>query len=230
MPDPTGAHRRARHLLDVLVPALLLVGLVLVTVSVVRGGVSAHVDAVVYRVTPGQGHGPVVLDLLALLVVDIATPPVWVAAVLLGMVGLWARTRRGAPLVLTGSAIGLLVVTVLLGKSLIARPGPGSSHVLGGLGSFPSGHTATALVCAGVVAELVSQARPVLRRAAWVAAGAWTLLVAVSLLWLHFHWLSDVVGSLLLGLLVLWLVLRWPLRLGVPIGRQWRHGEPGRGR
>lgn len=202
------------RLVDVLVPALLLAAVVLVTVSVVRGGVSVPIDEVVKGATPGQGHGPVVPDLLALLVVDIATPLVWVGAVLLLVLGLWARTRRWAPLVLAGSAVGLLIVTVLLGKGLIARPGPAATKVFGDFGSYPSGHTATALVCAGVVAELVSEARPALRRRARAVAAGWTLLVAASLLWLHFHWLSDVVGSMLAGSLVLWLLLRWPLRLG----------------
>jgi membrane-associated phospholipid phosphatase len=50
-------------------------------------------------------------------------------------------------------------------------------------------------------------------------AACWTLLVVLGLLWLHFHWLSDVVGSVLLGSLVLWLLLRWPWRLGERIAR-----------
>jgi membrane-associated phospholipid phosphatase len=220
-----------RRLVDVLVPVLLLVALVALTVGVVQGGITARIDDLVYGATPGQGNGPVVPGFLALLVIDIATPAVSIGAVLLLAVILWVRTGRSAPFVLAGPAMALLTVTVLLGKALIDRPGPGYDEVFGiGGGAYPSGHAATALVCAGVVAALISQARPGLRRAAWVAAGTWTLLVTAALLWLHFHWLSDVVGSMLLGSLLMWLLLRWPLRLGVRIGSSWRHGGHRRAR
>jgi membrane-associated phospholipid phosphatase len=51
------------------------------------------------------------------------------------------------------------------------------------------------------------------------------LLVAAALLWEHFHWLSDVVGSMFLGALVLWLLLRWPLQLGERVAPRRRHGD-----
>lgn len=237
MSTGTSAHRasgeqprvRADHssgpsrLADVIVPALLLVALVLLTVAVVRG-LTVRIDDPVYEATPGGGNGPAVPDVLALVVVDIGTPAVCVAVVLLLAVALWVRTRRIGPLIMTASATALLTLTVLLGKGLIPRPLPGFAEVVGDRGAYPSGHTATALVCAGLLAELVSQARPALRRRAWLAVAAWTVLVAAGLLWLHFHWLSDVVGSMLLGSLILWLLLRWPLRLGMGGGRRLRDG------
>lgn len=220
-----------RRLVDRLVPALLLIALIVVTVSVLHGGLSARVDDAVYAAAPGPSSGPVVPRFVGLLVIDLATPAVWIGGVLLLGVVLWKRTGRSAPLVLAGPAVILLTMTVVLGKGLIGRPGPGYDEVFGlGGGAYPSGHTATALVCAGVVAELVAQARPALRRPAWVAAGAWTLLVAAALLWLRFHWLTDVVGSLLLGSLLMWLLLRWPLRLGARGRTSSRHGGRRRGR
>jgi membrane-associated phospholipid phosphatase len=199
--------------MDVVVPALLLALLVVLTAGVMQGA-TARLDELVNAAAPGQGEGPMVPDLLALSVVDLATPPVWVTALLIVGAVLAVRRHRWAPLVLTGAATFVLSGTVLLGKDLIGRPAPDYVGVLDAGGAYPSGHTATALICAGVVAELVAEALPARRRVAWLIAAGWTLLVGVALLWLHFHWLSDVLGSLLLGALVLWLLLRWPLRLG----------------
>ena len=198
---------------------MLLVALVTLTVGVVREGRVYRLDDAVLALTPGDSAGPVLPHVLAFLVVDLATPAVGVAVVLLLAAWLSWRWRDRAPLVVAVPAVVLLTTTVLLGKAVIDRPSPGFTTVLDHGGSYPSGHTATALVCAGVLAEVVSRLRPHRRRAAWTAAAVWTLLVVLGLLWLHFHWLSDVVGSVLLGTLVLWLLLRWPWRLGERIAR-----------
>ena len=202
-----------------LVPLLLAVALALVTASVVLGGPTVRVDDTVFALTPGDTAGPPVPRLLALLVVDLATPAVGVAVVLVVVGVLWWRTRRVGPLLVALPALAVLTATVLLGKGVIDRAAPGFTTVLAQSGSYPSGHTATALVSAGVLAEIVSRLRPHRRRLAWVVVACWTLLVALGLLWLHFHWLSDVVGSVLFGALLLWLLLRWPWRLGERIAR-----------
>ncbi len=214
-----GDRRRPTGLLGPIVPLLLAIGLALVTASVVRGGPTVRIDDAVFALTPGENGGPVLPRLLALLVVDVATPAVGVAVVLVVVALEWLRSRRVGPAVMALPAVAVLTATVLLGKAVIDRPSPGYAYVFAHDGSYPSGHTATALVCAGVLAELVSRLRPHRRRAAWATAAGWTLLVVLALLWLHFHWLSDVVGSVLLGSLVLWLLVRWPWRLGERIGR-----------
>lgn len=222
--DPDGFWRR---LSGPVVAVLLAAGLVLVTLSVVSGGVAIRLDDRVLALTPGRGNGPVLLDLLTFGIVQLATPVLSVAVVGAVTMAVCLRTGRWTPLLLAAPAIAVMSTTVLLGKSVITRTAPDVPGMLGGDGSFPSGHTATALVCAGVAAELVSRLRPPRRWMAWAAAVAWTVLVVSSLLWLHFHWLSDVVASLLLGSLVLWLLLRWPLRLGRAVGAQWLHeGRP----
>ncbi|WP_207555913.1 phosphatase PAP2 family protein [Intrasporangium flavum] len=198
---------------------MLLVALVALTVGVVREGRVYRLDDAVLALTPGETGGPGLPHVLAFAVVDLATPAVGVAVVLLVAAWLSRRWRDPAPLVVAVPAIVLLTTTVLVGKAVIDRAAPGFDAVVAHDGSYPSGHTATALVCAGVLAEIVSRLRPHRRRAAWVAAAGWTLLVVLGLLWLHFHWLSDVVGSVLLGTLVLWLLLRWPWRLGERIAR-----------
>lgn len=211
------------------VALLLLAGLVLVTLSVVAGA-TTRLDDLVYAWTPGKGNGPAVPDVLTLAVVDVATPALCVAAVAAFTAALCLRSSRWSPALLAAPALTLLTTAVLLGKNVIPRTSPESPDVLGGYGSYPSGHTATALVCTGVVAALVSAMHPGRRRLAWSLVAIWTLVVAVSLVWLHFHWLSDVVGSTFLGSLLLWLLLRWPLRLGDRVAAQWRDGGPIPGR
>ncbi|HET9632695.1 MAG TPA: phosphatase PAP2 family protein [Terrabacter sp.] len=212
------------------VALLLLAGLCVVTLSVVRDGPSVHLDDVVYGWTPGRGNGPLVPEVLALLVVDLATPALCVAAVAAITAALCLRARTWGPALLVAPALGVLTLAVLLGKNVIPRASPRLPDVLGDYGSYPSGHTATALVCAGVLAALVSGLDPGRRRLAWTLAAGWTLLVAVALVWLHFHWLSDVVASMFLGSLLLWLLLRWPLRLGARVAPPGRRGGPAPGR
>ncbi|WP_330476517.1 phosphatase PAP2 family protein [Terrabacter sp. C0L_2] len=221
-----------------LVALLLAVGLVLVTVGVVSGGALLMLDDRVLALTPGRGGGPRAAELVALGIVDLATPVLSVAVLCAVTFAVCLRTGRWTPLVVAGPALVLVSGSVLLGKAVITRSAPDVPGMLGGDGSYPSGHTATALVCAGVAAELLSRLQPARRRLARAAAATWTTLVAGALLWLHFHWLSDVVGSALLATLVLWLLLRWPARLGarletpaspLPVGRPGADGA-GRGR
>ena len=219
-----------RRLSGPVVALALAVGLVVVTSSVVRGGAALRLDDLVRASTPGRGNGPAVPDLLALGVVELATPALSVAVLSALTMALCLRTGRWAPLLLAAPAVVLMSSAVLLGKGLISRTAPDVPGMLGGDGSYPSGHTATALVCAGVAAELVARLHPRRRTPARAAAALWTLLVAVSLLWLHFHWLSDVVGSILLGSLVLWLLLRWPWVLGAGVGTQCLHEGRSRAR
>jgi membrane-associated phospholipid phosphatase len=211
-PGSTGSPGRRRT--GPLVALLLAVGLGLVTVGVVSGGALLRLDDRVLALTPGRGGGPRAAELVALGIVDLATPVLSVAVLCAVTFAVCLRTGRWTPLVVAGPALVLVSGAVLLGKAVITRSAPEIPGMPGGDGSYPSGHTATALVCAGIAAELLSRLHPARRRLAWTAATVWTALVAGALLWLHFHWVSDVVGSVLLASLVLWLLLRWPARLG----------------
>lgn len=103
-----------------------------------------------------------------------------------------------------------LAVTTLLGgavdtavKVLVDRPRPvldePVAHAFGK--SFPSGHAMTSTVCYGV---LLLAFLPVLPRRArpFAAGGAMVLVVAIALsrLALGVHYVSDVVGGIVLGL------------------------------
>ncbi|MGZ4686615.1 phosphatase PAP2 family protein [Oryzihumus sp.] len=194
-----------------LVPAVLVLALALLTVAVVTHSRVTLLDARVSGSVPRHGTFPA-LDRLATLVTTVAQPAANVAVAFGVGVLVAARTRSWRALVPPVAALGLLTATVLLGKTLIGRPGPPGSEVQADWGYFPSGHTTSALVCVGVVALMLTGLRPRWQGRALVLTGAWTLVVGWALVWKHFHWVSDVVAGILLGSLILWLAFRWPLR------------------
>ncbi|MFF3447734.1 phosphatase PAP2 family protein [Streptomyces sp. NPDC002667] len=112
------------------------------------------------------------------------------------------RTVAGCVCVL-GAAQALRFVVM----SLVARPRPPvadwATHASGW--SFPSGHTTTSAVTAGVLIFAVIARAPQSRRALVLLVGCWAVLVGLSRVYLGVHWFSDVVGGWLFA--VCWLSL-----------------------
>lgn len=65
--------------------------------------------------------------------------------------------------------------------------------------SFPSGHSFTSAVCAGLLAMAVVRAHPAAARAALAGAALFAALVGLSRIYLGVHWPLDVLGGWLLG-------------------------------
>jgi membrane-associated phospholipid phosphatase len=112
--------------------------------------------------------------------------------------GGWSTVRLAA-LSLAGTN---LVVESL--KRIVGRERPDGEHKRSN-SSFPSSHAANAFAIAWLL------------RARWRKAGlpafALALLVSFSRMYLHRHFLSDVVAGALIGCLVPWLASRWlPVR------------------
>lgn len=95
-------------------------------------------------------------------------------------------------------------------KRIVARPRP--SPAIEGFklflppptcGSFPSGHTAASF---SFFFALLFLAHP------WaIFVGVWAALVSFSRLYLGVHYLSDILGGLLLGFLSAWAILQFNL-------------------
>jgi len=83
-------------------------------------------------------------------------------------------------------------------------------------GAFPSGHTATMALFAGVWALTASR-----RFLSWLALSV-AVLVAISRMAVGVHWPSDVLAGLALGWVSAWLGLRWAART------PWGWGRTGR--
>jgi undecaprenyl-diphosphatase len=124
-------------------------------------------------------------------------------AVLLGLVAAWISVRRGTwrPLVAAFVTGWLVALTVVALKHLVGRPAPGSADPTGT--SFPSGHTAMALVCFGVLTLLLTRPGSRARQAGLALTGILTVLVAAGLVYADFHWLVDTVASVFLGVAAL---------------------------
>lgn len=118
-----------------------------------------------------------------------------------------ARQRSSSPLRLVAALTVPTVVVVLGTKALVDRVDPGGGFIPG-RGAYPSGHAAFIVACSAGVAMLIE--RPV-RWGARVVVAALCVLMAVSLLSVGVHWVSDVVGGTLAGLVVLGLACLLPV-------------------
>ena len=111
-----------------------------------------------------------------------------------------ARRRRTLPALLWLAAWLGANAAELAGKVGLERPdvhwsnGPRPIHVVSFDHSFPSGHSARAVVLAAALAYAFPRVR--------FAAAAWVVLVPAALVVAGDHTVSDVVGGTLLGLLL----------------------------
>jgi membrane-associated phospholipid phosphatase len=124
---------------------------------------------------------------------------------------------------LLGALFMVLVLRVFKGTVSLPRPlgvlpedavtviGPGHRR-----GAFPSGHSATMALWAGIWALTASK-----HYTRWLAAGL-AALVGVSRMAVGVHWPSDVLAGLALGWTAAWLGIRWGSRF------TWGARSPGR--
>ena len=152
----------------------------------------------------------------------------------------WRRWRE--PMLVAVAVAGEVLVFLLV-TTLVDRERPPVRHLdeAPPTSSFPSGHTAATIVLWGSLAVLANErARSALVRNLFlVLAFVLPLLVASSRLYRGMHYLTDVLGGVLLG--VLWLaatvrgirlgVAHWALRHGGTgeEGRPWRRSAVGHG-
>lgn len=142
-----------------------------------------------------------------------------IALVILGWL-FWRRDLEHA--IPFGAAMaGSAVLTVVV-KALVARSRPGRVDVLGAIDhshSFPSGHTLNSAVLIGLVIWLAWPSATSLTRMLMLESGTLLVLgIAASRVYLGYHWLTDVLASLLLALA--WLSTVWLVR--EPLVSVWR--------
>lgn len=133
-------------------------------------------------------------------VTTVVSPVVDIAIFALFSLVLAARRRSWAPLRLALAALAALAVAVLSLKYAVSRPMPSGRHFA--LGDFPSGHTASLLICAGAALLAVGPSRAA-RWAGWAVVSALTGLIGLLLIYINAHWASDVLASVAIGVGVL---------------------------
>jgi membrane-associated phospholipid phosphatase len=212
------AHRRAEAALGCAVGFLLLAGFV----AAAQGPILF--DGVVLRHTPGLASHSILLRLTTL-ITELGTPAAVVAATVITAALLSRRARTWRPLRQALPPLICLAAGVLAAKALLHRGGPPGVRLHHGLGYFPSGHTATALVCTGVLVGLLTPVWPHLRLRLVVASGSWTVVMAASLVYHRYHWFTDVLGGALLGGLILLVAPRGARHRPPRPARRWPSGR-----
>ncbi|WP_104201836.1 bifunctional DedA family/phosphatase PAP2 family protein [Billgrantia saliphila] len=134
--------------------------------------------------------------------------------------GAWLLARRHlAAFIHIAAGLGAIAVLNTLGKALIARPRPETPDYLLGSLSYPSAHASSAVVVYGLAAAFIASELPQRKRfwAYWLAI-ALIIPMALSRLVVGVHWLTDLIGGGLLGLVVCALVrLAWQSKPRPPL-------------
>jgi membrane-associated phospholipid phosphatase len=215
-----------------LVPGGLIPLLALLTANVLAGGPLVAMDRRVRDVVHAQATAPgwrwladgrlAPAQLLTDLGVTMVAVPVLAVCVVIAA----ARLRSLRPVAIAAAGLAVLAATVIPGKILIGRPGPGfASLPHGSWGDFPSGHASTAGVCYALAVLLLTTgpAASRARKAGLAAVAAVCFLVGVALVWCDYHWVTDVIAGWALAALIVWAV--WRVQEHVAAAGTWRaHG------
>lgn len=195
----------------------LTLGLVVV---LVLGGA---VGAVLEDVTRGEGitviDHPVAgfvaarrtADLTSVMhAVSLVGGPVGVAILaLIGAAVCSAIRRTWGPLGLVGLGVAGISVIDIVFKAAVGRSRPPLAQAVDSAAgyAFPSGHAASATAVLTVLAFVLTDGsrRMAVRAGVWATAAAGAVAVSVSRVYLGVHWLSDVIGGMLVG--ALWAVI-----------------------
>jgi undecaprenyl-diphosphatase len=154
-------------------------------------------------------HRPDLLRDLARAVTATGTGPVpYLCALAAGFIAGHNQGTRGR-LLAAAAALGFLAAgqTARYGVlHLIARPRPPVADWAAPASgyAFPSGHTTTSALAAGLLAWALSRTlRPARARVAVVLLTCWALAVGASRVYLGMHWATDVLGGWLFALTLL---------------------------
>jgi membrane-associated phospholipid phosphatase len=137
------------------------------------------------------------------------------------LVSLGRRSWR--PMLFAGLVAGTSIGVTTVTKVSMHRSDPTGDIASTG-GSFPSGHIVALTVCLGCCALLVFRRT---RWWHWVLVAVPPAVMAAALLYTAAHWVTDVVGGLLLALATICWAASWPLRIAMNEPRRGVRAETG---
>ncbi len=212
--DAASAHRRLPRWW-IVTAVVLLVAYAALTVLVVVRSPLGDLDRFLYHAKIAPKSSPWHTPLLWWIWIGQGVPCSTLAA--LYAIRRSAVTRSWRPWVMFCIALIALNVSVGAMKHATGRLGPAETNkvytILSGGTIYPSGHTANAVVMYGLIAMLAPLAH---RRVMTIIATVVATTVALGTVMIRTHWISDVFGGWIAGVLVLqltWLLTPWATRL-----------------
>jgi membrane-associated phospholipid phosphatase len=172
-------------------------GLAFLALALVVGGGPLPIDLTVAVALQPLRFG--VIGSLVAAVNLLGQPFVWDALVAVIAIALWLRGRRFEAILLVVGVVGV-EAGASLAKIVVGRVRPPGIAV-GDLitqASFPSGHMVRTVVTTGLLAAMAWPRRR-WRRAAAVAAVAFSVVMGIARIAVGEHWFTDIVGAALFG-------------------------------
>jgi membrane-associated phospholipid phosphatase len=189
--------------------AAALVVFVLITLDVLVGGPLTHLDHAVSSWAqstglPGPGwtrSGQREADQL----VNFGDREMVGVIVVIALGWICVRARTLLPFVRLGVLTVVTAAVVLAFKYGIGRTAPSAVYGPEAFRSYPSGHTATAVVLWGVLYAVVAEYPnfAVSRQVAWLLSWLGPLAVMVGMTLRDYHWLTDLLGGAALCVVLL---------------------------
>lgn len=184
---------------------LCLVSLGYVLFEVFGRGALLHLNPMTYHIF--RGVRTRTLDVLAIIMTSFGH--IAVILPLMIVLLLWFAYKKQWFITLHWALVSALsLLTVFVFKHFYYFPRPSGIFKPPPFSSFPSGHTAFAITLYGFLAFLISQNRPkeIQKVIYW---GLWILCLSVTLsrLYLCAHWLTDVLGSILIAAIALFITI-----------------------
>ncbi len=134
-------------------------------------------------------------------IIGTITEPLYllILAVLISAILYFKNKKSQAYLLFTTSILTAAIIKGL--KAIIASPRPITSLIQETGYSFPSGHTTFAVVFFGLITYIFS--KPEYKTPAIITSTTLIIIIALSRLYLQVHWLTDIIGGLIIGTTIL---------------------------